>query len=59
MLKGLDLDNHRPRVMTVEHNSVPWRRQEIIGRLGRCGYRPVLEDRSGVEDWFVRGTSGA
>jgi hypothetical protein len=59
VLKGLDLGNYRPRVMTVEHNFVPWRRREIIEHLGRCGYRPVLEDRSGVDAWFVRGTGGA
>ena len=59
VLKWLDLGRYRPLAMTVEHNSVPWRRPEIIERLGRCGYRPVLEDRSGVDAWFVRGTGGA
>ena len=59
VLKGLDLGSYRPRVMTVEHNSVPWRRREIIERLSRWGYRPVLEDRSGVDAWFVRGTGSA
>ena len=59
VLKGLDLGRYRPRLMTVEHNSVRSRRREIIERLGHRGYRPVLEDRSGVDAWFVRGTGGA
>ena len=59
VLAGLDPGNYRPRVVTVEHNSVPWRRRAIIERLGRRGYRPVLEDRSGVDAWFVRGKGGA
>lgn len=58
VLKGLDFVRYRPRVMTVEHNSVPWRRRVIIEHLSRRGYRPVLEDRSGVDTWFVHGTGG-
>jgi FkbM family methyltransferase len=59
VLQGLDLGRYRPRVMTVEHNSVPGRRRGIIEHLGRRGYRPVLEDRSGVDAWLVRDAGGA
>ncbi|MBM4223953.1 MAG: FkbM family methyltransferase [Gammaproteobacteria bacterium] len=54
VLEGLDLARWRVRFLTIEHNYVPGRREELARRLGGQGYRQVLPEFSCMDSWFVR-----
>jgi FkbM family methyltransferase len=56
VLAGLDFKAWDVRFMTIEHNYVPGKKQEIARLLAPHGFRPVLEDFSCMDVWLARTT---
>ncbi|MCA6282394.1 MAG: FkbM family methyltransferase, partial [Phenylobacterium sp.] len=53
ILQALDFDAWEIRLIMVEHNFTP-KRREIHGFLTAKGYRRKFETLSNVDDWYVR-----
>lgn len=53
ILKTLDFERYRPRIITVEHNFNPRHRTRIRALLEGQGYRRELESLSLWDDWYV------
>lgn len=52
ILRAFDLRRYMPRVITVEHNFTP-RRRDIHALLTAAGYRRVLTEVSQFDDWYL------
>jgi FkbM family methyltransferase len=52
ILNAFDFTRHTFGVITCEHNHTP-ARDKIYALLSSHGYRRVMEDASGVDDWYV------
>ncbi len=52
ILKHLDFDQFRPKVITIEHNFTD-ARERIFELLMAQGYRRVLTELSYVDDWYI------
>jgi FkbM family methyltransferase len=52
ILQAFDLARYMPRVITVEHNYTP-RRRDIHALLTAAGYRRVLTEVSLFDDWYL------
>jgi len=52
ILSHFDLARYMPRVITVEHNYTP-RRRDIHALLTAAGYRRVLTEVSLFDDWYL------
>lgn len=52
ILSRFDLARYMPRVITVEHNYAP-RRRDIHALLTASGYRRVLTEVSLFDDWYI------
>lgn len=52
ILSRFDIARYRPRVITVEHNYTP-RRRDIHALLSAAGYRRVLTEVSLFDDWYL------
>jgi hypothetical protein len=51
-LNAFDFNNHTFGVITCEHNHTP-RREKIYALLSSRGYRRIMEETSGMDDWYV------
>ena len=56
VLRGMDFDRYDVRILTVEHNNVPARRDAILGLLASKGYADVSVLPT-FDAWFVRTVS--
>jgi FkbM family methyltransferase len=52
ILNAFDFNNHTFGVITCEHNHTP-RREKIYALLSSRGYRRIMEETSGMDDWYV------
>lgn len=52
ILNSFDLAKYMPRIITVEHNYTP-RRRDIHTLLQKEGYRRVLTEVSLFDDWYI------
>lgn len=52
ILQSFDLARYMPRIITVEHNYTP-RRRDINALLVAAGYRRVLTEVSLFDDWYL------
>jgi FkbM family methyltransferase len=52
ILRSLDFDRFRPRIVTVEHNYTP-ARTDILALLQSHGYQRVLTECSLFDDWYL------
>jgi len=53
VLAGFDLDRWRVRFLSIEHNYVPGKKEELARILAPHGFRVVLEEFSGMDIWLV------
>lgn len=53
VLRGIDLTRRRFNVMTIEHNMVEGKREQIIEYLAPFGYRPFLSVVSAFDVWLA------
>ena len=54
MLKGIDFGRWNLRFLSIEHNYVPGKKEEIARFLAPHGFRPVLEEFSCMDIWLAR-----
>ena len=54
ILTGFDFDRRRIDIWTIEHNFQAMARQKIFEIMAHNGYRRVLTDMSGYDDWYIR-----
>ena len=54
VLAGFDLRRWRVRFLSIEHNHVPGKKEELTRILAPHGFRPVLEEFSQMDVWLVR-----
>ncbi|HET7086066.1 MAG TPA: FkbM family methyltransferase [Rhizomicrobium sp.] len=52
ILNAFDFAKHSFGVITCEHNNTP-NREKIYALLSSHGYRRVMEDASGMDDWYL------
>ncbi len=52
ILQSFNIARYMPRVITVEHNFTP-RRRDIFDLLSAAGYRRVLTEVSLFDDWYL------
>lgn len=52
ILQSFDIARYMPRIITVEHNYTP-RRRDIHALLSAAGYRRVLTEVSLFDDWYL------
>lgn len=52
ILNAFDFTAHRFGVITCEHNYTP-NREKIFALLSSHGYRRIMENASGADDWYV------
>lgn len=55
VLAGFDLERWRVRFLSIEHNHVPGKKEQLVRVLAPHGFRAVLEEFSDMDVWLVRG----
>lgn len=53
ILNAFDFDRWQMRCLSVEHNHSP-QREQLFTLLSARGYRRVMIEHSGVDDWYVK-----
>jgi FkbM family methyltransferase len=53
IMRAFDFAKNSATIWTIEHNEEPWR-EDIRHLMEANGYRRVLEESSGYDDWYVQ-----
>lgn len=56
IMRAFDFRKNSATIWTIEHNEMAWR-LEIKDLMESNGYRRVLDDFSGYDDWYVQETA--
>ena len=54
IIKGLNFDKYRPKIISIEHNYITNEREKIFNFLTSKRYKRVKADISYCDDWYVR-----
>ena len=52
IMRAFDFAKNSATIWTIEHNEEPWR-EDIRQLMESNGYRRVLEESSGYDDWYI------